>query len=35
MIENILDELWENGFELLEGGSLGHLDFNCVLRKNN
>ena len=29
MIEDVLNELWEDGFELLEGGSFRHVDVNC------
>ena len=29
MVKNVLDELWEDGFEFFEGGSLRHFDFDC------
>jgi len=29
MVEEVLNELGEDGFELFEGGSLCHSGFNC------
>ena len=32
MVENVLNELWEDGFEFLEGGSLRHSAVKCCER---
>ena len=29
MVKNVLNELWEDGFKLLESGGLRHFDITC------